>query len=63
MSKSYIWSALFALAIIGWFGSGYIMPAAGTAGSAATPKQAAKEEKTAPFKVAASNGLALTIVD
>ncbi len=26
MSKSYLWSAIFALAIIGWFGSGYIVP-------------------------------------
>ena len=36
MSKSYLWSAMFALAIIGWFGSGYVLPAIGNADDTAT---------------------------
>ncbi len=54
MSKSYIWSALFALAIIGWFGSGYILPATSNnidATSQTVEKQAAEAAKLKPFLV------------
>jgi multidrug efflux system membrane fusion protein len=55
MSKSYIWSAIFALAIIGWFGSGYIIPAASNSDEAAAAKaaqdRAAAEAKAKPFLV------------
>lgn len=43
MSKSYLWSAMFALAIIGWFGSGYVLPTIGNADDVAT-EQARKAE-------------------
>jgi len=46
MSKSYLWSAIFALAIIGWFGSGYIAPATGD-GDAAVAEQKQKAENKA----------------
>lgn len=46
MSKSYLWSAIFALAIIGWFGSGYIAPATGD-GDIATAEQQQKPEARA----------------
>jgi multidrug efflux system membrane fusion protein len=50
MSKSYIWSALIAFAIIGWFGSGLIVPAASPDTSGAqTAEQAVAEAK--PFRV------------
>ncbi|MEM7635412.1 MAG: efflux RND transporter periplasmic adaptor subunit [Pseudomonadota bacterium] len=50
MSKSYIWSAIFALAIIGWFGSGYILPASSdgdTANSEQTQKAQSKADELA----------------
>lgn len=50
MSKSYIWSALIALAIIGWFGSGLIVPAASPDASTAGSEQKAIAEAK-PFKV------------
>ncbi len=45
MSKSYLWSAIFALAIIGWFGSGYIAPATGDAETAVTEQKREVEAK------------------
>lgn len=51
MSKSYIWSALFALAIVGWFASGYVIPAGGNSESGTVAEEAAQEAKAAPFKV------------
>ena len=51
MSKSYIWSALFALAITGWFASGYILPATGTTDTGTVAQEAQQEAKAAPFKV------------
>lgn len=46
MSKSYLWSAIFAFAIIGWFGSGYVLPAIGD-GDGTTVEQKQKAEAKA----------------
>lgn len=46
MSKSYLWSAIFALAIIGWFGSGYIAPATGDGDLAAEQQKQKAEAKS-----------------
>jgi membrane fusion protein, multidrug efflux system len=51
MSKSKIWSSLFALAIVGWFASGIILPAASPdepSGEAAAPAEQAPDK---PFAV------------
>lgn len=45
MPKSYLWSAIFALAIIGWFGSGYIVPSTGDGDIAATEQKQKAEAK------------------
>ena len=45
MSKSYLWSAIFALAIIGWFGSGYVLPANGDGDTAAIEQQQKSQAK------------------
>ncbi len=52
MSSSKIWSSLFALAIVGWFASGIILPAASPeqAGEAAAKAEQAKEAAK-PFSV------------
>lgn len=51
MSKSYLWSALFAVAIIGWFASGYVLPAGSAADTSTVAQEAEQEAKAAPFKV------------
>ncbi len=45
MSKSYLWSAIFALAIVGWFGSGYILPASGDGDTSSTEQQLKSQAK------------------